>query len=326
MTLISGAPQARTQHTRVSLHQLDEVAATTQTWRPLSLAALCIPAVGLGQALHQLDEVIPTAGLPLDDLLAVALLLWFGIATLRGAASAGESAAEERGEAVEVVAGMGSGGRAALRLHRAALRYAALPCSALHVASQPPATRHSLPRCLPPARPTGQPACYRPTGRPAARRRGLAGDGGLYLHARVCGRVGRQVVPGNHRAGGGLLPHGCARVWELPGELRGDGREGRDEGRRGKGLSWLAGQRVQLTRPPGWLAHASSHRTARRAPPPPNPPCSSRRRGAGRGGGACPGDRGGRAGRLFPRKVLVASDGAVRGRLSVPRVCSGDHL
>lgn len=65
--------------------------------------------MGLGQALHQLDEVVPTAGLPLDDLLAVALLIWFGASTLRGAAGASEAAADERGEAQRVVAGMGGG-------------------------------------------------------------------------------------------------------------------------------------------------------------------------------------------------------------------------
>ena len=36
----------------------------------------------LGQFLHQLDELFPVNGLPLDDLLAAALLIFFGVKTL----------------------------------------------------------------------------------------------------------------------------------------------------------------------------------------------------------------------------------------------------
>ena len=38
--------------------------------------------VFLGQTLHQLDELLPANTLPLDDLLAVALLVFFGVKTL----------------------------------------------------------------------------------------------------------------------------------------------------------------------------------------------------------------------------------------------------
>ena len=39
----------------------------------------------VAQVLHQVDELVPanSAGLPYDDLLAVALLLYFGIKTLQ---------------------------------------------------------------------------------------------------------------------------------------------------------------------------------------------------------------------------------------------------
>ena len=52
---------------------------------------------------------MPTAGLPLDDLLAIALLVFFGVQTLRSAATADTTAAEEKEEAQEVVDGFGSG-------------------------------------------------------------------------------------------------------------------------------------------------------------------------------------------------------------------------
>ena len=55
------------------------------------------------KALHELDELLPSTGLPLDDLLACALLTWFGVSTLRGAAGADQKAAEEKEEAGEAV-------------------------------------------------------------------------------------------------------------------------------------------------------------------------------------------------------------------------------
>lgn len=43
--------------------------------------------VALGQVLHQLDEVLPFGrAVPLDDLLAVALLVFFGVRTLQARA------------------------------------------------------------------------------------------------------------------------------------------------------------------------------------------------------------------------------------------------
>ena len=43
--------------------------------------------VALGQVLHQLDEFLPFGGtVPLDDLLAVALLVFFGVRTLQACA------------------------------------------------------------------------------------------------------------------------------------------------------------------------------------------------------------------------------------------------
>ena len=61
--------------------------------------------------------MVPTAGLPLDDFLAVALLTWFGVQTLRSAATADTTAAEEKEEAQEVVDGFGSGEPACLCSH-----------------------------------------------------------------------------------------------------------------------------------------------------------------------------------------------------------------
>ena len=42
----------------------------------------CAWKVALGQSLHQLDELLPANSLPVDDLCAVALLLFFGVKTL----------------------------------------------------------------------------------------------------------------------------------------------------------------------------------------------------------------------------------------------------
>lgn len=77
-----------------------------------ALAVMTVISVGLGRVLHELDELVPNVGFPLDDGLAVALLIFFGVQTLRSAATAGESAEEERNEAKEVVAGLGGGAAA----------------------------------------------------------------------------------------------------------------------------------------------------------------------------------------------------------------------
>ncbi|GBG00408.1 hypothetical protein Rsub_13132 [Raphidocelis subcapitata] len=79
-----------------------------------ALAVMTVISVALGQVFHQLDELLPASSIPFDDLLAVALLLFFGITTLKGAADADARAAEEKDEAGEVVAALGGGGAAAL--------------------------------------------------------------------------------------------------------------------------------------------------------------------------------------------------------------------
>ena len=78
-----------------------------------ALAVMTVISVGLGRFLHQLDELVPNLGFPLDDALAVALLVFFGVQTLRNAATAGEDAEGEREEAKEVVDGMDGGGASA---------------------------------------------------------------------------------------------------------------------------------------------------------------------------------------------------------------------
>lgn len=71
-----------------------------------ALAVMTVISVALGRVLHELDELIPDVGFPIDDALAVALLVFFGIQTLANAAEADETAEEEKEEAEEVVAGM----------------------------------------------------------------------------------------------------------------------------------------------------------------------------------------------------------------------------
>ena len=39
--------------------------------------------VGLGLVLHEADNLIDTSGIPLDDIVAIGLLLFFGIRTLQ---------------------------------------------------------------------------------------------------------------------------------------------------------------------------------------------------------------------------------------------------
>eukprot|EP00877_Chromochloris_zofingiensis_P009394 jgi/Chrzof1/4708/Cz14g23180.t1 len=80
-----------------------------------ALAIMTVISVALGQVFHQLDELLPRTGVPLDDVVAVALLLYFGITTLKNAADADAKAAEEKAEAGEVVADM-SGSAAATAL------------------------------------------------------------------------------------------------------------------------------------------------------------------------------------------------------------------
>ena len=72
-----------------------------------ALAAMTLISVTLGQFLHQLDENLPfDTSFPWDDFLAAALLIFFGVQTIR---SADESKAEEEEEdAKEAVEGLGS--------------------------------------------------------------------------------------------------------------------------------------------------------------------------------------------------------------------------
>jgi hypothetical protein len=141
-------------------------------------------------------QVVPTAGVPLDDLLAVALLIWFGVQTLRSAATADDRAAEEKEEAQGVVDGFGSGeggggtsvpagkGSGACgpmhtgcvhRHARGMLRARGLP--AVGAPAQSPPQPHTYIH-TPPTPPTHPCRCCRPV------------HGGLHLHPRVCRRVG----------------------------------------------------------------------------------------------------------------------------------------
>lgn len=69
-----------------------------------ALAVMTVISVGLGLVLHEADNVISApGGLPIDDLVALALLLYFGIRTLMDASTADEKAKEEEEEAGETV-------------------------------------------------------------------------------------------------------------------------------------------------------------------------------------------------------------------------------
>ena len=83
--------------------------------QPPTLCACAPPCPSLPCPLPTPLQVVPTAGLPLDDLLAIALLVFFGVQTLRSAATADTTAAEEKEEAQEVVDGFGSGETAGCR-------------------------------------------------------------------------------------------------------------------------------------------------------------------------------------------------------------------
>ena len=66
-----------------------------------ALAGMTVASVFLGRALHEVDGLLPEAlhDFPLDDILAVVLLVYFGITTLRDADQFAETAAEEKEEA-----------------------------------------------------------------------------------------------------------------------------------------------------------------------------------------------------------------------------------
>ncbi|KAK9915411.1 hypothetical protein WJX75_008822 [Coccomyxa subellipsoidea] len=90
-----------------------------------ALAVMTVISVALGQVLHQLDELLPANSLPLDDIFAAALLVFFGVKTLLDAQDADESAADERGEAEKEVKGLGNGEALGFVLSTFALVFAA---------------------------------------------------------------------------------------------------------------------------------------------------------------------------------------------------------
>lgn len=92
-----------------------------------ALAIMTVISVGLGQVLHQVDELLPpgVVNLPLDDIFAVVLLVIFGVQTLQAAGNADANAAGEKEEAEETVAGFGTGSSFGFVLSTFALVFAA---------------------------------------------------------------------------------------------------------------------------------------------------------------------------------------------------------
>ncbi|GAX73128.1 hypothetical protein CEUSTIGMA_g581.t1 [Chlamydomonas eustigma] len=94
-----------------------------------ALAVMTVISVLLGQTLHQLDELIPqdsaASKIPFDDLVAAALLIWFGVKTLQDAKDAAETAQEEKEEAQEVVQTFGAEDTTKIILSTFALVFAA---------------------------------------------------------------------------------------------------------------------------------------------------------------------------------------------------------
>lgn len=84
-----------------------------------ALAAMTVISVVLGRAFHLLDNLIPTLGttqLPLDDLAAVVLLVYFGISTLLDAASMeGSKSEDEKQDAELAIAGVSEDGSLGLQ-------------------------------------------------------------------------------------------------------------------------------------------------------------------------------------------------------------------
>lgn len=73
-----------------------------------ALAVMTVISVAIGQFMHELDDLIPSAGrgIPWDDVVAVLLLVVFGIQTILNAKDAEENAAGEKEEAAEEVASL----------------------------------------------------------------------------------------------------------------------------------------------------------------------------------------------------------------------------
>nr|XP_011463938.1 PREDICTED: GDT1-like protein 1, chloroplastic [Fragaria vesca subsp. vesca] len=68
-----------------------------------ALAAMTVISVGLGRTFHYVDEILPfrfgDTDLPIDDIAAALLLVYFGVSTLRDAASSDGKAEDEQREA-----------------------------------------------------------------------------------------------------------------------------------------------------------------------------------------------------------------------------------
>lgn len=80
-----------------------------------ALAVMTVISVGLGTALHVADELLNQGGassIPYDDILAAALLVFFGIKTIQEAKDAEGSEEEEKEEAEEAVARLSGEGQA----------------------------------------------------------------------------------------------------------------------------------------------------------------------------------------------------------------------
>ncbi|XP_050377764.1 protein PAM71, chloroplastic [Argentina anserina] len=71
-----------------------------------ALAAMTVISVGLGRTFHYVDEILPfrfgETDLPIDDIAAVLLLVYFGISTLRDAASSDGLKAEDEQREAEI--------------------------------------------------------------------------------------------------------------------------------------------------------------------------------------------------------------------------------
>lgn len=75
-----------------------------------ALAVMTLISVALGGVLHQADEAITfQSSIPWDDVIAAALLLYFGVTTIQKADGAEESAEEEEADAKDAVDGLLSG-------------------------------------------------------------------------------------------------------------------------------------------------------------------------------------------------------------------------
>lgn len=78
-----------------------------------ALAVMTLISVGLGRLLHEADEALPflaNSSVPWDDYAAVALLLFFGLRTLAGAAESEAKGEEEEADAREAVSELEEGG------------------------------------------------------------------------------------------------------------------------------------------------------------------------------------------------------------------------